>query len=167
MRNGNFLAQGRKESLDEMANIIKMNRHPILIGSSYVGKTLTAKAFALAIERGDYPELKGKIVFRINTADLISQKAEINILNKISEMMGRHRQDIILVLDDIHLAYKNNEKIAEQLKLFLDENGAFPHVIGITTNKEYDNYIKDNNHFSLRFDRVNIENTSQNETLKS
>ena len=171
VQNGGFVAQGRKESLDEIANIIKMNRHAILVGPSRVGKSLTAKAFAQAVERGDYPELKGKVVFRINTTDIVGQKASFlgggnNILNKISTAMGRHRDDIILVLDEIHMACKNNEKIADQLKTFLDENGEFPHVIGITTEEEYDTHVKDNNAFSLRFDRVDIENTSQDETMR-
>jgi ATP-dependent Clp protease ATP-binding subunit ClpA len=171
VQNGRVVAQGRKESLDEIANIIKMNRHAILVGPSRVGKSLTAKAFAQAVERGDYPELKGKVVFRINTTDIVGQKASSlgggnNILKKISATMGRHRDDIILVLDEIHIACKNNEKIADQLKTFLDENGEFPHVIGITTEEEYDTHVKGNNAFSLRFDRVDIENTSQDETMR-
>ncbi|MFI0434636.1 MAG: AAA family ATPase [Parachlamydiaceae bacterium] len=171
VQSGGLVAQGRKESLDEIANILKMNRHAILVGPSRVGKSLTAKAFVQAIERGDYPELKGKFVFRINTTDIVGQQASFlgggnNILNKISVAMGRHRDDIILVFDEIHMACKNNEKIADQLKTFLDEGGEFPHVIGITTEEEYDKHVKDNNAFSLRFDPVNIENTSQDETLK-
>jgi ABC-type dipeptide/oligopeptide/nickel transport system ATPase component len=171
VQNGGSVAQGRKESLDEIANILKMNRHAILVGPSRVGKSLTAKAFVQAIERGDYPELKGKVVFRINTTDIVGQQASFlgggnNILNKISAAMGRHRDDIILVFDEIHMACKNNEKIADQLKTFLDEGGEFPHVIGITTEEEYNKHVKDNNAFSLRFDRVDIENTSQDETLK-
>lgn len=171
VRKGGFVAQGRKESLDEIANILKMNRHAILVGPSRVGKSLTAKAFAKAIERGDYPELKGKVVFRINTTDIIGQQASFlgggnTILNKISAAMGRHRNDIILVLDEIHMACKNNEKIADQLKTFLDQGGEFPHVIGITTEEEYKQYVKDNHAFSLRFDKVDIKNTNQDETLK-
>jgi len=171
VQSGGFVAQGRKTSLNEIADIIKMNRHPILVGPSRVGKSLTAKAFAQAVERGDYPELNGKVVFRINTSDIIGQKASFlgganNILNEISAAMGRHRDDIILVLDEIHMACKNNEKIADQLKTFLDEDGEFPHVIGITTEEEYDEHVKNNNAFSLRFDRVDIENTDRDETLR-
>lgn len=170
VQNGSFVAQGRKESLDAIATILKTNRHAILVGPSRVGKSLTAKAFAQSIERGDYPELKGKVIFRINTTDIADQKASFlgggnNILNKISAVMGRHRNDIILVLDEIHMACKNKAKVSDQLKTFLDEEGEFPHVIGITTEKEY-KHVKDNHAFSLRFDRVDIKNTSQDETLK-
>jgi len=171
VQNGVITAEGRKESLDEIANIMKMNRHAILVGPPRVGKSLTAKAFAQAIERGDYPELAGKTVFRINTTDIAGHQASFlgggnNILYKISEAMGRHRDDIILVLDEIHMACKNNEKIADQLKTFLDEGGDFPHVIGITTEKEYIKHVKNNIAFSLRFDRVDIKNTNRDETLK-
>lgn len=172
VQNGGFAAEGRKEALDQIANILKMNRHAILVGPSRVGKSLTAKAFAQAIERGDYPELKGKVVFRINTADIVGHNASSflgggnDILNKISKAMGRHRNDIILVMDEIHMACKNNEKIADQLKTFLDEGGEFPHVIAITTEEEYIKHVKDNHAFALRFDRVDIKNTSQDETLK-
>lgn len=171
VQNGSFVAQGRKESLDEIANIIKMNRHVIVVGPSRVGKSLSVKAFALAIERGDYPELRGKVVFRINTTDILGQQSSYlgggnNILNKISATMGRHRNDIILVFDEFHMVCKNNEKIADQMKTFLDENGEFPHVIGITTEEEYNKHVKENKAFSLRFEKVNIKNTNQDETLK-
>ncbi len=68
---------GRKESLDEIAGILNMNRHALLVGPSRVGKSVTAKALPQAIERGDYPELKGKSVFRFNMADLIDQQASL------------------------------------------------------------------------------------------
>ena len=170
VQKGSLVVHGRKESLDEIAGILKMNRHAILVGPSRVGKSLTAKAFAQAIERGDYPELKGKVVFRFNMADLIDQQASFvggsnKTLQQISEAMGRDRKDIILVFDEIHMAVKNNQKMADQLKLFLDEEGEFPHVIGITTEEEYVKYVKENQAFSLRFDKVTIENTSQEETL--
>ncbi|MEI8366502.1 MAG: AAA family ATPase [Parachlamydiaceae bacterium] len=165
-----FVAEGRKESLNEIANILKMDRHAILVGPSRVGKSLTAKAFAQAVANGDYPWLKGKVVFRINTTELLSSAnsilADETPLQQVSTAMGRHRKDIILVLDEIHMACKNNEKVADQLKTFLDEGGEFAHVIGITTTQEYEKHVQENVAFSLRFDRVNIENTSADETLK-
>jgi ABC-type dipeptide/oligopeptide/nickel transport system ATPase component len=167
-QNGCFVAQGRKKSLDEIADILKMNRHAILVGPSRVGKSLTARAFAQAVERGDYPELKGKVVFRINTADIIdppTSPGASSMLNKIREAMGRHRGNIILVFDEIHMACKHKEKIADQLKTLLDEGGEFPHVIGITTKEEYE-HVKNNNAFALRFDKVDIDNTSPDETMR-
>jgi len=163
------VVEGRKESLNEIANILKMDRHAILVGPSRVGKGITAHAFAQAVANGDYPWLDGKVVFHINTTELLTSGnlfSEETVLQKICTTIGRHTKDIILVLDEIHMACKNNEKIADQLKTFLDEGGAFAHVIGITTSEEYEKYVKENQAFALRFDRVNIENTNSDESLK-
>jgi hypothetical protein len=169
-KNKNFICLERKASLDEIASIIKMNRHAILVGPSRVGKSLTAKSFAALINSGYYPELKGKTVFRINMADIVEQKASFlgggnNILGQISEAMGRHTNNIILVFDEIHMACTENTKMSDKLKIFLDEGGAFPHVIGITTTEEYNKYIKTNTAFANRFDRVDISSTDEAETL--
>lgn len=169
-KQGGFVGQGRKEAFDAIANILKTGRHPILVGPSRVGKSLTAKGFAQAVARGDYPELKGKVVFRINTADLLDQKPSFlgggnNILQQISLAMGRHRKNIILVLDEVHMACKNNSTISDLLKTFLEEGGEFAHVIGITTDEEYV-HVAGNDAFSKRFERVNIENTNEDETLR-
>lgn len=169
-------AQGRKEILDDIANTLisskKVKTHPMLIGKTGVGKTQTVKAFVQALERGDYPELQGKKVFYINTADLINGEGMFessnSILFKISEAMGRHREDIILIFDEIHLACQDRSTvvIGEQLKTLLDDGpNSFPHVIGITTEEEFyrDIYV---NHsaFARRFKRINIENTGPSET---
>jgi len=170
IKQGGFVGQGRKEAFDRIATTLKTGRHPILVGASRVGKSLTAKGFAQAVARGDYPELKGKVVFRINTADLLDQKPSFlgggnNILQQISHAMGRHRKNIILVLDEVHMACKNNSTISDLLKTFLEEGGEFAHVIGITTDEEYA-YVAGNDAFSKRFERVNIENTNEDETLR-
>lgn len=170
IQNGAYVPEGRKESLDEIANILRMNRHAMLLGPSRTGKSLTAKAFAQAIERGDYPEFKGFQVFRINMGDIVDQRPSFlgggnNILNEIKTAMGRYNNKIILVFDEIHMACKDKATIADKLKTFLDKDGAFPHVIGITTKKEYKEYVEKNVAFSLRFDNVEIENTGPDETV--
>lgn len=163
-----FEAQGRKESLDQMAKILERGKHPILVGQSRVGKSLTAKAFATAIERGDYPALKGKTVFHLNATDLIQEGHydRRNLLKLVSEEMGNNRNQIILVLDEIHMVCKHKERMADMLKTFLDEGGEFPYVIGITTHDEYQEHVVKNFSFARRFEMVEIKNTSRDETLK-
>ncbi len=169
---------GRKESLDEIAQTLIASKnaktHVMLLGKTGVGKTETAKAFAQALERGDYPELKGKRIFYFNTADLVNATEIFNngnkILSRLSQLMGRHRENLILIFDEIHLACQTKERtaIGEQLKTYLD-NGKdnFPYVIGITTEEEYyrDIYV---NHpaFARRFKRITIQNTEDAETVK-
>lgn len=83
--------------------------------------------------------------------------------------MGRHRENIILVFDEIHLAcqQRDDSTLGDQLKLMLDPgNEKFPYVIGITTEEEYYRDIFLNNTaFARRFHRIAVENTDESETL--
>ena len=178
------LVKGRKEILDSLANTLVKNekgelkKHPLLIGESGVGKTQAVEAFVQAIERGEYPELKGKKVFCVNTPVLFDKTDFLSTgdpLQQIQEAMGRHRNKIILVFDEIHVAYQEgkNALLGEKLKKMLDPHGEFPHVIGITTKKEFETTFlpkeseKDAAHkiASLRrFNPITIENTDANVT---
>lgn len=168
VKRGRIVAQGRAESLNQIAAILENNRHAILVGPSRVGKTVTARALVRAIEAGDYPELAGKKVFYINAAKLLASTKDFreDPLKNISEAMGSHRDNIILVIDEIHMACKKDGIIADQLKTYLDEGGEFSHVIGITTDAEYKSLVLENKAFSLRFDPVEIQSTDREETLK-
>ncbi|MES2273959.1 MAG: AAA family ATPase [Chlamydiota bacterium] len=172
-----FVADGRKGTLDEIAQTLiaskEVKTHVMLIGKTGIGKTETAKAFVQAVERGDYPELKGKQIFYLNAADLLSEtefSGANKILSQLSEAMGRHREKMILVIDEIHMVCQKRENVvlSDQLKTFLDpgkEN--FPYVIGITTEEEYFREIHANQAaFARRFKRIPIENTGDAETLK-
>jgi len=170
--------EGRKPILDEIAHLLiadsNVTTHPLLIGKSGVGKTETVKAFSQAVERGDYPELDGKKVFYFNSASLVNHTEMFGngnrILSKINEAIGSNRDNVILVFDEIHLTCqkKENSDIAEQLKTLLDSGPhSFPHVIGITTEEEFYRDIYVNNAaFARRFKRINIDNTTEQETLE-
>jgi ATP-dependent Clp protease ATP-binding subunit ClpA len=173
-----IVEEGRKPILDEIAHLLvtdsKVTTHPLLIGKSGVGKTETVKAFSQAVERGDYPELYGKKVFYFNSASLVNHTEMFGngnrILSKINEAIGSNRDNVILVFDEIHLTCqkKENSDIAEQLKTLLDSGPrSFPHVIGITTEEEfYRDIFIDNAAFARRFKRINIDNTTEQETLE-
>jgi ATP-dependent Clp protease ATP-binding subunit ClpA len=165
---------GRKGTIDEIAQTLMANNavktHPLLLGESGVGKTETAKSLVAAIERGEYPALTGKQVFYINTAELIGKEDATRTLGRISETLGRHRKNIILIFDEIHIACQKRESLvlAEQLKTLLD-NGPenFPYVVGITTKKEFDRFVYTNNPaFARRFKRIFVEPTNLYETVQ-
>jgi ABC-type dipeptide/oligopeptide/nickel transport system ATPase component len=176
-RHGHFATiGGRKELLNQMSETLKTSgNHLMLIGKTGMGKTQTAKAFVHAIERGDYPELSGKKVFYFNTANLLNSydyvEGRDKILKKIAKMIGRHRENVILVFDEIHLACQGKMKsvIGEQLKTMLDEHSerGFAHVIGITTEEEYYRDIyQDHAAFARRFTKVKVDPTEKTETLR-
>lgn len=169
---------GRKQTLDEIARILVSNQpakmHVMLIGKSGIGKTETAKAFVQSIEQGEYSELRGKQVIYFNMADLLGSTEMFSSANKIfsqiSDAMGRHRENYILIFDEIHMACQEKEQgtLSEQLKILLDPGrDKFPYVIGITTEEEYYREIYVNHSaFARRFQRLAIENTDLIETLK-
>jgi len=168
---------GRKKTLDDIASTLIASRnaktHVMLLGKTGVGKTETIKALVAVVERGDYPELKGKQIIYFNTADLVNNTEMFSygnqILSRISSEMGRHRDKYILVFDEIHVACQDEDSgIANQMKTLLD-NGKenFPHVICITTEEEFfrDIYVK-HAAFARRFKRIAVENTGDPETIK-
>ncbi len=173
-----FAAEGRKKSVDEIAQVLIASKnahtHPMLIGKSGVGKTETVKALVKAIERGDYPELKGKKVIYFNTADLVNN-VEIfsngnRILSKIKEAIGRHGDQYILIFDEIHVGCQKKEQsaIGDQLKTMIDPGtGRFPFVIGLTTEEDFyrDIYVE-HAAFARRFKLINIDNTDPQNTLE-
>jgi len=172
------VVEGRKNILDALAHTLiaskNVKKHPLLIGRSGVGKTETVKSFVAAIERGDYPELKGKRVFYFNTANLVNNSEMLGggnkILARIKEKIGKHGEKVILVFDEIHLACEKNEHsdIGNQLKTLLDPGSEnFPYVIGMTTEEEYFTHIYTNNKaFARRFKCIGIDNTDADETIQ-
>lgn len=134
----------RKELIDEIARGLIMGKsvHQLVMmsGKSGIGKTEAAKVLVHAVERGDYPELKGKTVFYLNMANLLNKtESKISgnrILSHLSDLMGRHRDQIILIIDGIELAYNSDIEslLGDQLKAMMDfSEEKFPYVLGITT----------------------------------
>ena len=161
----------RKQVQKKIAETLRRGKHPLLIGPSRVGKSLTAYAFAQAVKRGEHRGFKGMRVFHYSAADLAKRKPSFlggnnDILDQISNAMGRHRNNTILVFDEIHAACQTDSNLAEQFKQFLERGGRFPHVIGITTEEEYERYVKPNRALTLRFEKIIIENSNEDETFE-
>lgn len=157
----------------QIGRTIEAGSHPLLVGKSGIGKTHAAQAFARAVELTDkFPKLKGKKILYYNAADLVSDREMFGggnkILKKIKDAMGRHKGEFILVIDEIHILCQDREEtvIGEQIKTYLDKH--FPHVIGITTEEEYYQYIhKDKSAFARRFKRISIDSTDPENTQET
>ncbi len=167
----------KKNTLDEVANLLinqkPGKRYPLLVGQSGVGKTETLKAFADAVAKGKYPELAGKQIFYINTAEFVNSSEVFANGNKslarIKKKLGSHTKNAILIFDEIHLACQGEHSIlADQLKRYLDGGDeSFPYLIGVTTEEEFfrDIYGK-HAAFARRFKTIPIQNTTEDQTLK-
>ena len=172
------VSQGRGAILNQMAETLLGNHrgakmYPMLIGKTGVGKTETAKAFAAAVERGDYPDLQGKQVIYFNCADLVNNKDSFSSGNKslenILREIGPHQEKYILVLDEIHLLCQKREEamLSDQLKTILDdEKGRLPYLIGITTEEDFARDIHGAHFaFARRFREILVENTTDADTF--
>jgi len=162
--------EGRRVQAKDIADALVAGRktkrgYPLLIGNTGVGKTDAAKAFAAAVVRGEFPELKGKAIFYINTADFAAGMDAHKYLSHLSDQMGRHRENIILIWDEIHLASRPGtaQVLGEQLKTMLGHE--FPYVVGITTEEEFHrNIYIENPALANRFKQIAVQNTSPGET---
>jgi len=171
---------GREHYIDEVAKTLIASRqkpktHPLLIGRSGVGKTEIMKGFAQAVAEGRYPELKGKQVFYVNTADLTNPNVIGGVfetplsLEKIQKRIRHRREDVILIFDEIHQATKGDKKgnLAERLKTLLDDGQEnFPYVIAATTDEEFAKYIlQDNDALARRFKQIPIREMNKDQTM--
>lgn len=166
IRNGHIWApEGRSDVMSKMAEALKAERHVLLIGPSGIGKTQTAYAFT----REAQTLFPGKTVFYFNAAELVASSdlfsRENSVLKRIEEIMGSNRDDYILIIDEIHVAFKEHEgnPFADKMKTFLDQ---MPNVIGMTTEEEYTKYIyAEHAAADRRFnEKIYITSTSQKET---
>lgn len=142
--------------------------HPLLCGKSGVGKTEIVKGLALKIARGDEdvpPSLKGKKIFMINTSQLNAKTYETkDRLQLIIQRLGKHKKDAIVFFDEIHTVVEKNNNVGERLKTVLDTSpDSLPYCIGATN--MYEERIKTDPAFSRRFEKIDIKETEEHETL--
>lgn len=167
---GGFVPEGREVELKTIANLLKMKTHVLIVAPSRTGKTILIKSLAQAIDRGDFPELKGTRLYRFNVAEMATETPSFiggtsTLLQDISKGIGNNKSKVILVQDEIHMACKDGAKLGDKLKSCLDEEGIFERVIGITTTEEYV-HIQNNKAFDERFEKLFLKSTLRNETIK-
>ncbi len=163
-------SSGRKVITSEMRQALKGKSHLLLTGPSGIGKTQTAQAFTQRVVQGDFPELAGKKVFYFNAAELVSSadmfSHQNSVLKRIEEAMGNNREDYILIIDEVHVAFERHENnpFGDKFKTFLD---GMPYVIGLTTDAEYAAHILTvkGTAGARRFDtKISIKSTEEADT---
>ena len=166
---------GRNNETDRIIEILsrRTKNNPCLIGEPGVGKTAVIEGLAQKIISGNIPEiLKGK---RVVTLDITSMVAgakyrgdfEERIKKCLSEV--KKTKDIILFIDEIHTivgagAAEGAIDAANILKPLLARGEI--QVVGATTLKEYRKYIEKDPALERRFQPVNIEEPSKEDTIK-
>lgn len=164
----------RDKELDEVMEILlrKGKNNPLLVGDPGVGKTAIAYELARRIKCGNVPDrLKGKEVYLVSTSSLVSGtkyrgEFEERVNGLINEVI--RNGNIILFIDEIHTIMKTGSSEAgvdgaNILKPYLAKNDL--KIIGATTKREYDEYLKKDGAFVRRFAKVIVNEPSLKDTV--
>ncbi len=171
---GGYVPQASAETLRKIREALKNNQHVLLVGPPRVGKTLTARAYVHAMAKGEYEEAKGSVAFYWNMASILGGGpfiGEVQVLNAIGEAISSHPDRVYLIFDEMQNACKKKGAAEGQLLSLLDDGGEFRHVIGLTTDSEYNRYFIDkktgqSTPLAKRFCIINIKGTDDNETIR-
>lgn len=171
---------GRKEELKRIIQTLCRRRknNPLLVGEAGVGKTAIAEGLAYSIEHGEVPDiLRNTEVFSLDMAALLAGAKfrgdfEQRLKSVINEIDKRNEkgQKTILFIDEIHTvmgagATTGGSMDASNLLKPALSAGKL-RCIGSTTHEEFRKFIEKDHAFSRRFQKVDINEPSIDDTYK-
>lgn len=166
---------GREKEIIRMAQILSRRKknNPILIGEPGVGKSALAEGLASRIIEKKVPRLL--LNKRVLSLDMASIVAGTKYRGQFEERMNAiinelsRTDNIILFIDEIHTIVgaggtSGSLDAANMLKPALARGVV--QCIGATTLSEYRKHIESDGALERRFQRITIEPTTEEETLK-
>ncbi len=166
---------GREKEISRMIQVLsrKTKNNPVLVGEAGVGKTALALGLAQRIASGEVPfELAD---MRILELDMMSVVAGTRFRGDFEERMNQIIDEIeadgkiILFIDELHTIIGSGSGIdstldaANILKPALARGTL--HMVGATTQVEYQKHIEKDAALSRRFAKITIEEPSVSETI--
>jgi ATP-dependent Clp protease ATP-binding subunit ClpA len=167
---------GRESEVARMVQILarRKKNNPLLVGDAGVGKTALAEGLAMKIERHEVPKaLEGSVVYSLDMGALLAGtryrgdfeeriKGVIKALQKLDKA--------ILFIDEIHTivgagATSGGSMDASNLLKPALASGRL-RCIGSTTFREYRQYFEKDRALSRRFQRVEVNEPSIDDTVK-
>lgn len=166
---------GRDEEIGRMMQILirKTKNNPILLGEPGVGKTALVEGLAQRIINKEVPlSLQNKKVIALDMSALIAgAKYRGEFEDRLKAVIDEVKKsaNIILFIDEIHTivgagASEGSMDAANILKPALARGEL--HTIGATTLKEYRKYFEKDAALQRRFQPVNVDEPSVNQTLQ-
>tara|TARA_X000000950_G_scaffold281219_1_gene377409 strand:+ start:3963 stop:6494 length:2532 start_codon:yes stop_codon:yes gene_type:complete len=165
---------GRKDEISRMIQILcrRTKNNPILIGEAGVGKTAIVEGLAQEINLGTVPEmLLDKKVYMLDLASMVAgTKYRGQFEERIKSVMKEVQTagDIILFIDEMHTivgagAAEGSMDASNIIKPALSRGEM--QCIGATTMEEYRKYIEKDNALERRFQQVQVEPPSVDDSI--
>ncbi len=169
---------GREKEIERLTQILarRNKNNPIIVGEAGVGKTAIAEGLALLIVQKDVPIfLKDKIIYSLDLGSLVAgtmYRGEFESrFKKIIEEV-KTKGNIILFIDEIHTiigagtagTQTGSLDAANILKPALARGEL--HCIGATTFKEFEKSFSNDAALERRFQKIIVNEPSEEETLK-
>ncbi|UAT43065.1 AAA domain-containing protein [Anaplasmataceae bacterium AB001_6] len=166
----------REDEIERTIDILmrRNKNNPLYVGDPGVGKTAIAEGLALKIVQKTIPDLlKDIVIYSLDVGSLIAGTRyrgdfEERIKSLIKEISNN--KNIVLFIDEIHTivgagATSNGTIDAGNLLKPVLSRGEI-RCIGATTHKEYVNNFDKDPALSRRFQRIDIEESSIDDTMK-
>lgn len=162
---------GMDEAIERVIHVIarKSKNNPLLIGEPGVGKTAVMEGLAQRIVAGDVPEkFKGKKILALNLGDLMAgtkYRGELESrLRGLLQSLEQREREVILFIDELHMieqarGSEGSLDLADILKPALSRGDL--QVVGATTWREYEQYLKPDGAIDRRFQPVLVEEPSR------
>ena len=157
-------AIARDKELKELVMVLLTpEKSAVLVGKPGIGKTAIIEGLAYRIQLNDVPNaLMGYQLYRINTPSLLGDyDGENRVVSLVNELKAKEK--IIIFIDEIHTLIGNNAEGALDLANMFKEGlsrGTIK-LIGATTDYEYERYILRDKAFVRRFEKIEIEEPTQ------
>lgn len=163
-------AIGRKEEIKQLILILLTpEKSGILVGKPGIGKTSIVEGLAYQLQRNNVPDaLKGYRIVSVKTTSLLGTlpSGETRLQTLIDEL--KELDKIILFIDEIHMLMgATSESSLDFANMFKESLGRGSiKMIGATTNDEYERYVLRDKAFVRRFQRVDVEEPTREQTIK-
>ncbi len=168
---------GRKKELERTIQILCRRRknNPLFVGEPGVGKTALAEGLAYKIAKGEVPErFLDTTIYALDMGSLIAGTKfrgdfEARLKGIINELQKK-RDNVILFIDEIHTvvgagASSGGSLDASNILKPVLASGEI-RCIGSTTYEEYKNLFEKDRALSRRFQKIDIEEPSREETIE-
>ncbi len=167
---------GRNAEIERTIQVLcrRTKNNPLYVGDAGVGKTALAEGLARRIVNGEVPEvLEGAVIFALDMGALLAGTRyrgdfEERIKAVLAEIEAH--DGAILFIDEIHTvigagATSGGAMDASNLLKPALQSGTL-RCIGSTTYKEYRNYFEKDRALARRFQKIDVNEPSVDETVK-